>query len=439
MSKLSLIIQREYLTRVKKKSFIIISLLAPIGMLLMMFIPALIEMLGTSTVNVIAVVDHTDEYGAALTDDDVAKFVAMPSDTDENQLRDTFEDDGYDAYMVINGAPDVKDNVKMYAKSTLTMDLQYKVLGDFKEALRKRYIQDFGGHSEAVDSLFQKVNSVKAEVTTINITDQGEENESSAAVGMIVAFVAMFLIYMFVLLSGSMVMNGVMEEKSNRIVEVLISSVKPFDLMMGKVIGIALTMLTQFAIWIIVGGIVSVVASSMFATPDMSSAMNVASDVNVQEVQQGVIEEVMGMLSSINIIQIVILFVVYFLCGYMLYASLFACIGSAVENQSDAQQFMMPVTIAIVVALYLALYAVKDPNSSIAFWGSMVPFTSPVVMMARLPFSVPAWEIALSIAILVASFVGSIWVAARIYRVGILMYGKKVTLKELVKWFKQAD
>lgn len=145
------------------------------------------------------------------------------------------------------------------------------------------------------------------------------------------------------------------------------------------------------------------------------------------------------MLSSINIIQIVILFVVYFLCGYMLYASLFACIGSAVENQSDAQQFMMPVTIAIVVALYLALYAVKDPNSSIAFWGSMVPFTSPVVMMARLPFSVPAWEIALSIAILVASFVGSIWVAARIYRVGILMYGKKVTLKELVKWFKQAD
>lgn len=438
MSKIALIIQREYFTRVKKKSFILISLLAPIGMLLLMSIPALIEIFSTPTENNIAVVDHTNRYAAALNNDDVAKFVAMPSDVTEEYLRENYEEDGFDAYLVIDGSPDVKENVKMYSNSTLTMDLVSKVERDLREAIRKQYIEEFGGQSSAVDSLFKKVNSADVDITTINISKQGEESESSAAIGMIVAFVAMFLIYTFVLASGSMVMNGVMEEKSSRIVEVLVSSVKPFDLMMGKVIGIALTVLTQFAIWIVVGLALSLVASSVFA-PDVASVANVSADVNVEEVKQGVMDEVYKMFSSINVFEIIALFIIYFICGYMLYASLFACIGSAVENQSEAQQFMMPVTLAIIVALYVAMYAAKDPNSAVAFWGSMIPFTSPMVMMARLPFSVPVWEIVLSIAILVVSFVFSIWVAARIYRVGILMYGKKVSFKELVKWFKQSE
>lgn len=434
MSKIGLIIKREYITRVRKKSFIIISLLAPIGIILMLFLPALIEMFGSTTKSSIAVIDRTNFYSNYLQTDQTATFTMLPTDIDEEETRQSFDNDGFDAYMIIEGSPAIKDSVRIYSNSTLTMDLVSKIERDLKNGLREQCIANFGEHSAQVDSVFQLINSLDTNVTTINITQDGSDSESSAIVGFIVSFIVMFLIYTFVLTSGSMVMASVMEEKNSRIIEVLVSSVRPFDLMMGKIIGIALTTLTQFAIWFVVGCIISIGASIIMPTPDITEATEMAAQVD-----SNMITKVFSIISSINFVKLIVLFFIYFIGGYLLYASFFACIGAAVENHSEGQQLMLPLTLLIVMALYLAIYAAKDPNGTISIVGSIIPFTSPIVMMARIPFGVPTWQIIVSIVVLIASFALSTWIAARIYRVGILMYGKKVTFKEMWRWFKQSN
>lgn len=443
MSNLQLIIGREYWTRVKKKSFIIVSLLAPIGMVVLMLMPTLIAMFGSSEDNNIAVVDRTDCYSQYLKNTDSMRFFFLPSDTPEDSLRNTFEGMGFDAYMYINGSPDVKDNIRIYSHTIMTMETEMAIRSYFNDALRQKYLSEYEGHSSQIDSLFARVNSAHAEIASVNISDSDVDKESSAAVGMIVASVSMFLIYMFVLMSGSMVMNSVMDEKTNRIVEIIVSSVRPFDMMMGKIIGIALMMLTQIAIWVVLS-LVIMVAASMFIGPQVVDVSSVAGMEQSQEAlaqvtDNGEIANFLQYFKSINIFQILTLFIVYFVCGYLLYASLFACIGSVIDSPQDSQQFVLPLTIPIIVALYIAIYALQNPSGDIAFWGSLFPFTSPIVMMARLPFSVPVWQIVLSIAILVASFVFTIWFAGRVYRVGILMYGKKPSMKEIIKWFRQSD
>ena len=438
MSNLGLIIKREYITRVRKKSFIIISLLAPFGILLLLFLPALIEIFGSQTETSVAVVDHTNYYGKFLQTDNVASFSNLPSDLDEDVLRQMCTTDDFDAYMLIEGSPASKDSVKIFSNSTLTIDLVSKIENDLRNGLRERCLSDYSMHSAQLDSLFNVVNKQRANVTTINVSKDGSDSESSVIVGFLVSVIVMFLIYTFVLVSGSMVMSSVMEEKNSRIIEVLVASVKPFDLMMGKIIGVALTTLTQFAIWFVIGTMATIVATVVMPTPDVD-VLTQSSVAMTEQVDEGVIIKIMQMLSSINIFEILVLFVVYFIGGYLLYASFFACIGAAVENQSDGQQLMLPLTMIIIVALYIALYAAKDPNGTISIVGSMIPFTSPIVMMARIPFGVSIWQILLSILILVGSFVLSTWVAARIYRVGILMYGKKPSIQEIWKWFKQSN
>ncbi len=433
MSKLGLIIQREYITRVRKKSFIIISLLAPLGIVLLLFLPALIEIFGGQTETSIAVVDHTDYYGKFLQTDKVASFSNLSSDIDESELRQMCNTNDFDAYMLIEGSPKYKDSVKIFSNSTLTIDLVNKIEDDLRDGLRERCLANYGEHSAQLDSLFNVVNGLHANVATINISEDGTDSESSAIMGFLVSFIVMFLIYTFVLVSGSMVMSSVMEEKSSRIIEVLVSSVRPFDLMMGKIIGVALTTLTQFAIWFIIGGAISIVASILAPTPDVTELANAA-----EQVDENMISKVFQLLSGINFIEILVMFVIFFIGGYLLYASFFACIGAAVENQSEGQQLMLPLTMLIIIALYIAIYAAKDPNGTISIVASMIPFTSPIVMMARIPFGVPMWQIVLSVIILIGSFVLSTWMASRIYRIGILMYGKKPSLKEMWKWFKQS-
>ena len=230
-----------------------------------------------------------------------------------------------------------------------------------------------------------------------------------------------------------------MEEKTNRIVEVLVSSVKPFELMMGKIIGIALVALTQMAIWIVVGfSLVAMVSSLMAPDPATIQSM-VDTEMASAAVDQGLVAEIMHKVESINFIQLITLFVVYFLFGYLLYASLFAICGAAMDQPQDGSQLSIIVMIPLFAAVYIAIHTMQDPASDLSFWASLFPFTSPIIMMARIPFGVPAWEIALSVAILVGTFILFTWIAARIYRVGILMYGKKVTFGEIVKWFKQAE
>ncbi|MCQ7926370.1 ABC transporter permease, partial [Salmonella enterica] len=270
-SKLPLIIKREYVTRVRKVSFIVMSLLMPVGMLLLMALPTLIAMIGTTDTSRVAVLDRTARYAQSLTDCQAATYSLLPPDTDEAALRSTYADSGYDAYMVITGRPSERDSVRLYSASTLPAEVKSHTEDDLRAALKKEMMGSYAAHTPELDSLFTAVNEASASVTTITLADDGSESEDFAEVGMRVSLLAAMLIDMFVLTTGAMVMQGVMEEKSNRIIEVLISSVKPFELMMGKILGIALVALTQLAIWIVFG-VLAMSLVSIFVAPDALTA-----------------------------------------------------------------------------------------------------------------------------------------------------------------------
>lgn len=446
-SKLPLIIEREYITRVRKVSFIVMSLLMPVGMLLVMLLPTLIAYVGTTETSRVAVIDRTGRYAQGLDDCKAVAYSLLPPDTDEAGLRDTYAGSGFDAYMVIDGRPSERDSVRLYSANTLPIEVSSHTEDNLRDALKKEIMNSYPAHSPALDSLFVSVGEARAHVTTINLSEDGSESENFAEVGMVVSMLAAMLIYMFVIITGSQVMQGVMEEKSNRIVEVLISSVKPFELMMGKIIGISLVALTQMAIWAVLGLVIAAIAS-VFMLPeaignidpaniDPSAVAGMSSAAQAAATDPGLVADILTRLESVNFVQLGVLFVVYFIGGYLLYASLFAICGAAIDSPSEGNSLSLIVMIPLMAAVYIAIHTMQDPASPLSFWSSLIPFTSPVIMIARLPFGVPAWEIALSIAILFGSFVLTTWMAARIYRVGILMYGKKVTLKELVKWFKQ--
>jgi ABC-2 type transport system permease protein len=255
----------------------------------------------------------------------------------------------------------------------------------------------------------------RVEIKTIKWSDSGAEVETSSELTLIIGMITAFLIYFFLLVYGAQVMQGVLEEKTNRIVEIIVSSVKPFELMIGKIIGIALVGLTQFLIWIVL----TVALWGAFGDVSAFSFDSIA-----------------PALSSFDFATMSIFFVIYFLGGYLLYASLFAAIGAASDNNTDTQQFMMPVILPVIFAMIAAIHCANNPDGSLAFWTSLIPFTSPVVMMVRIPAGVPAWELIASVSVLLLSFIGTTWIAAKIYRTGILMYGKKITYREIWKWVK---
>lgn len=286
-----------------------------------------------------------------------------------------------------------------------------------------------------------KESKINFNIQTIKWGDDGSEKQSSSVVASITGVIFTMLIYMFIMIYGAMVMQGVMEEKTNRIIEIMISSVKPFDLMMGKIIGIGFVGLTQVFLWaimtliLITGGSFLVGGGIDNEMLQSGMALNANPNIAMMSTQQPS-NEWIEMLGTINFAEIGILFVVYFIGGYLLYSSLFAAIGSAVDSQEDTQQFMLPVTLLLVFALYAGIYSMENPDGPLAFWCSMIPFTSPIVMMVRMPFEVPLWQIVLSVGLLYICSIGFTWLSAKIYRVGILMYGKKPSIKEMIKWLR---
>jgi ABC-2 type transport system permease protein len=305
--------------------------------------------------------------------------------------------------------------------------------------------------AENIDDLDQILKSIETTINlrSITFTEEGQEKESHAEIAMGIGYIGGMLIYFFIFLFGGMVMRGVIEEKTNRIVEVIVSSVKPFELMMGKIIGVGLVGLTQFIIWVVLTvGLVFGVQKSFF--PELSRtptqqviAQDVMSNQQVSELaieepgqEMELLGEIFSSLDTVNFGFILGMFLFYFLGGYLLYASFFAIIGSAVDNETDTQQFMFPVTVPLIVGIFVMINTIQNPEGSIAFWFSIIPLTSPIVMMVRIPFHPPAWEIAVSVVVLVLTFIGSVWMAGKIYRTGILMYGKKVSYKELWKWLR---
>jgi ABC-2 type transport system permease protein len=305
--------------------------------------------------------------------------------------------------------------------------------------------------SYGIDDLGQIMKDVKSDVRlrSYTIGDDGKESISESGVFMIVSMILGMIIYMFIVLFGGMVMSSVIEEKSSRVVEVLISSVKATELMFGKIIGIALVALTQFILWIVltaaIVGIVGAVAGpSLFGDAASATEMiqtmgggDAAAQAIAAASEPGEMQVIMSSIASMPLVKILVCFLIFFLFGYVLYASLFAAIGSAVENEGDSQQLQLPVTIPLLLGFFIAFYAFKAPDSALVFWGSIIPFTSPIVMLARLPFDVPAWQLILSIVLLILTCIACAWASAKIYKVGILMFGKKSTWKDLWKWLKQ--
>ncbi len=432
MNKIWLITEREYLTRVRKKSFIVMSILGPILMAVLMIVPAWLSVIGDKSEKSIAVIDVSKEFQSVLRDNAFFKFHYL-----ENQaladVKQNFSKSGYYAVLHIPVNP-AAEKVQLYSDKQPNMEVKMYISNALEKELERRNLKAKGIDEEVIKNA-----KVNLSLETFKWTEDGKEEKSSTYLTMGIGFVAAILIYMFVFMYGVMVMRGVIEEKTNRIVEVIISSVKPLELMLGKIIGIAFVALTQFLLWIILTfGIVTVVQGTMLLKSSQIVENQLQNPLNVSQNPQKteILTEVLTSLNNVNFTLIIGVFLFYFLVGYLLYAALFAAVGSAVDNETDTQQFMLPITIPLILAFVLAQVTVQYPHEKIAFWLSMIPFTSPVTMMIRLPFGVPAWQLILSMTLLTATFLGIVWFAAKIYRTGILMYGKKVNYKELWKWLR---
>ncbi len=445
MNKVSLIIRREYLSRVRKKSFIVMSILGPVLFAAMLVLPAWIATMEDDDAKTIAVIDHTGLYNNQIEDTELLKFKFLPIEQ-EKDLKTDFKAMDYYAFLVIND--DLLENpgaITIYSTAQITVDVKNHVRRSLESYLEDQKLKSF--QIEGLDDIVAQLDQVKIDLSTIKMGEDGTQSKSSSELAMIISIAFAFLSYMFIFIYGAQVMRGVMEEKTSRIVEVIISSVRPFQLMMGKILGIALVALTQIMIWVVLTVlIVNGVRVAFFPDSPMpnraQAQMEMMQSQDMQNRQMASnsddfnFSSVMEMVKSMEPVKTLLLFIFYFLGGYLLYAALFAAVGAAIDHETDQQQFMLPITIPIILALYVAMVAYRNPGSDIAFWFSMIPFTSPIVMMARIPFDVPLWELLLSMSLLVGGFLLTTWFAARIYRTGILMYGKKVNYKELWKWFK---
>jgi ABC-2 type transport system permease protein len=442
MNKIFLIIQREYFSRVKKKSFIIMTILGPILMASVMITPIWLQMRKQDKQK-IEVIDESFIFKGLIPEDDNIHFDY--ADISYDVATAGFYDTDYDAILYITkNVLEGKADVKILYKNKLDNSTEEYIRNVLSKMM---YDIILAKNQVNMDIIKTADQSSRIGVMSVDFDKEtGENPRSHTGLKFGIGFGAGFLIYIFILLYGVQVMRGVMEEKTSRIVEVMLSSVKPFQLMMGKIVGIALVGLTQFLLWVVLTTTLYSVADATILkdaeikrVQQKEEVIRISADIKYKEMNKkrndpDKTAEVMNELKEINIIAILFCFLFYFLVGYLMYAALFAAVGAAVDSESDTQQFMMPVTIPLIFSLVIALYAIQFPDSSFSMALSIIPLTSPIVMMVRLPFGVPPWELAVSMCSLVLGFIGTTWLAGRIYRTGILMYGKKVSWKELGKW-----
>jgi len=456
MNKINLIIQREYLTRVKKKTFVIMTILGPVLFAAIVIMPAWLASMEDKDKKQIAVIDKSQLFIDQLPETEYIKFDYVSENRIETLKNNFKESDYYAVLYITHLVANTPKSVILYSNKQPNIGVKSHI----SNAIEKKIEQTkLAKHN--IDQNILKSVKTDISIRTIQWTEEGKEKESSTELAMVVGYIGGFLIYFFIFMFGAQVMRGVIEEKTSRIIEIIVSSAKPFQLMMGKIIGIGLVGLTQFALWVILTFIIITGVKSVFV-PEMGTPK--ANEVATQNImksqsdnQKGLqsemftsgttdatngltdnaeIKQMLNALKDVNIGLMVGAFIFFFLGGYLLYGSLFAAIGAAVDNETDTQQFMFPITIPLILAIIVMVNAIQNPMSPIAFWFSIIPLTSPVVMMVRLPFGVPEWQMALSMALLVLTFIGTTWLAGKIYRTGILMYGKKVNYKELWKWIR---
>ncbi len=461
-SKIGIIIGREYAIRVKKKSFIFTTILTPLLFAALMVVPSLIAMYSSGEQG--QIIKVADQSGIVMPYfENSEEFVFEPAAEGETieSLKSDFGNLGVFAIVGITPLDSNKNlSITTYSEKQLNIDLQNQIRKSANKAVEDNKLKgyDIPNLEEVLASIDT---DVKVSTYTIN-EDTGEETVSHVEIYMVIGYIASFMIYMFIFMFGSMVMRSVIEEKTTRIVEVIVSSVKPFQLMLGKIIGVAAVGLTQFLIWIvltvaIVTGVStaigtdklqeSVVAGTEVTTimensgVDMADRGAVLADVTaiadqMPEEDDDSFESYLQALKNVNYVQIIVCFLIYFLLGYLLYSGMFAAVGSAVDNEADTQQLILPITMPLIIGLFIMLHTFQYPDSGLSFWGSIIPFTSPMVMMARIAYGVPVWELALSMGLLVVTFLLLTYISGKIYRIGILMYGKKAGWKDLYKWIK---
>ena len=430
MNKILLILQREYLVRVQKRSFVIMTLLGPLLIAAIYSVPVILA-LRDSKARTIAVIDESGLLKGDFKGDKKLTFKSLSGSLPAG--KQAVLDEKYYAVLYIPKITvDNPAGIKLFSKKGISLEVESAVERSLKREIEGVKLRQAGIDTQVLERIDTRVS-----IDTKNLTDDDGEKDSSTGAAFIVGFGAAFIIYISIFIYGVQVMRGVIEEKTNRIVEVIISSVKPFQLMVGKITGIALVGLTQFLLWIILGTAVSTVAIGMLrstAGADQEQLDEALREAPALEQRANGFEKAIAAMNTLNVPLLLSTFLFYFLGGYLIYSALFAAVGAAADSETDTQQFMFPITIPLILSFVLAQYVIQNPDGPLAFWLSMIPLTSPIIMMVRIPFNPPAWEIGLSMVLLVLGFLLITWIAARIYRVGILMYGKKVNYKELAKW-----
>lgn len=455
------VIAREYLTRVKKKSFLVTTFLVPIIFAASMIVLGLIMSGTKGRKQDVAVVDCSGIVMSHLENTDRLTFTDYSSENPDS-VKARLKEYGKDVLVVVSPLDSVKKTVSVqtYSKDPLGVEFTTGLASKANDAVEEYRVQQYG-----IDNLSRIMDEVKADVNVTEYTmdEDGNETVSESGIYMIISLLLGIIIWMFIMMFGGQVMSSVIEEKTSRVVEVLISSVKAIDLMFGKIIGVALVALTQFFLWIVLTAALTSVAVSfvgkdalagMAGNPEMmAQTVGVSADqmqaignaaalaeapdsAAVASGEPDDVSVILGTLVNIPWVKLIVAFLIYFILGYLLYASMFAAVGSAVENEGDSQQLQMPLTIPLMIAYFIILMAFQNPDSGVVVWGSMIPFTSPIVMLARIPYGVPMWQLAVSIILLLLTFFACAWLSAKIYKVGILMFGKKSTFKDLWKWMR---
>lgn len=417
-SPLGIIISREYLERVKRKSFIISTILVPLFMILLMVAPALIMVFSTPENKTVAVIDDTNRIYPLLSGNDEIEFVSATENLEAARA-----DESYDAILVIGeqAIRNPQDCITLYSHGSLTMMTDEYIQSQLSDAIEDVRLEAY--NIRDLDKILDEV-QVDLSLQVLDIDKEGDQATSSV-LSYILSLIMDMMLYMFILIYGQMVMTSIIEEKSNRVLELVVSSVKPTRLMLGKIIGVGLVAITQILIWV---GVVSL--CSAWLVPFMTGSGAVAEEPELAAA--------VAQLSDTGfIVSITVNMLLFFIGGYLFYSAMFAAIGSAVDNIQDASQLSSIATIPVIIGIVGSMTVINNPTSTIAFWLSVIPFTSPMTMMARLPFGVPVWETVLSLVVLYISFTLLIWVCAKIYRVGIFMYGKKPTLAEVIRWARE--
>ncbi len=441
MSKIAIIAGREFNERVRKKSFIFTTILMPILMVGIMFVPALMMNIQSDEAKEILVVDQSGLIAERLEDSSTIDFT--PSDkTLEELTAQQGESNPFGILIIGSDVATNPSNVQLLTYESSTINIESAIADQIASIIESEKLKAY--NIDDIDAILAEIQT-NVTLKVKQLDESGETQDSSSMLNIALAYIFGFLIYMFVFLYGNMVMQGVIEEKSNKVMEVMVSSVRPFQLMMGKILGIASVAVTQFVIWVIFILVVGGAAINLMGLDEMMAAAGSAVAMDPMAMagaaqMPAVDSEMVSLLATITnpayLLRILGGFLIYFIGGYLLYAAMFAAVGSAVDNEKDTNNLQLPITVPLILALFVMMSAMQEPNGPLAFWFSMIPFTSPIVMMVRLPYGVPGWELALSIGLLVATFVAIVLLAGKIYRVGVFMYGKKPSFKELLKWMR---